>query len=93
MNDELIRKSSVLSILEICDAHIRGKERFFDAVRSMIANLPSVNAVDLSEAVDEGYLSDWYISSVSEDDPPVWTDEHIEELCNDFYVIPKEVKK
>ena len=23
--------------------------------------------------------------------PPVWTDEHIEELNNDFYLIPKEI--
>lgn len=41
--------------------------------------------------MSEGTLIDWYISSVSEDDTPVWTDEHIEELCNDYYVIPKEV--
>lgn len=39
-------------------------------------------------AVDAGYLSDWYISSV-DDEPPVWTDAHIDELCNDFYIIPK----
>lgn len=37
-----------------------------------------------------GYLTDWYITSVSENDKPVWTDEHIEELYNDFYVIPKD---
>lgn len=30
--------------------------------------------------MSEGTLTDWYISSVSEDDTPVWTDEHIEEL-------------
>ncbi len=41
-------------------------------------------------AMDQGALYDWYISSVSEDDPPVWTDEHIDELLNDFLVIPKE---
>lgn len=34
-------------------------------------------------------LTDWYINSVSSDDTPVWTEEHIEELLNDFYVIPK----
>lgn len=42
----------------------------------------------LKEAVDESYLLDWYISSVM-DDEPVWTEKHIEELCHDFYVIPK----
>lgn len=46
--------------------------------------------IDKNEAVDEGYLQDWYISSVSEDDEPVWTDAHIEELANDFIVIPKD---
>lgn len=45
--------------------------------------------IDKSEAVGEGYLQDWYISSVSEDDEPVWTEAHIEELANDFIVIPK----
>ena len=40
-------------------------------------------------AVDAGYLSDWYISSVG-DEPPVWTDTHIDELLNDFIVIPKD---
>lgn len=46
--------------------------------------------IDKSEAVGEGYLQDWYISSVSEDDEPVWTDAHIEELAKDFIVIPKD---
>lgn len=41
-------------------------------------------------AVNEGYLQDWYIASVSEKDKPVWTEEHISELCNDFIIIPKE---
>lgn len=41
-------------------------------------------------AVDEGYLQDWYQHSVT-DDPPVWTDEHISEAYNDFYMIPREV--
>ena len=40
-------------------------------------------------AVDEGFLSDWYQTSVT-NDPPVWTDEHIAEVCGDFYLIPKE---
>lgn len=40
-------------------------------------------------AVDAGYLSDWYIASVG-DESPVWTDEHINELLNDFIVIPKD---
>jgi len=43
-----------------------------------------------TKSMDFGTLADWYISSIAEDVPPVWTEEHIEELLNDFYVIPKE---
>lgn len=42
-------------------------------------------------AVDEGFLQDWYQNSVLETDTPVWTDEHIAEVYGDFYLIPKEV--
>lgn len=41
------------------------------------------------KVVDDSYVRDWYISSVSKDDSPVWTDEHVDELCNDFWLIPK----
>ena len=44
------------------------------------------------KAVDEGYLYDWYIHSVT-DDEPIWTEAHIEELFNDFILIPKEEAK
>lgn len=40
---------------------------------------------------DRGILENWYIDSVSADDDPVWTKEHIDELCNDFHLIPKKV--
>ena len=40
------------------------------------------------QAVDFGYLSDWYISSVDENDEPVWTEKHIKELIGDFILIP-----
>ena len=48
--------------------------------------------VDLEKAMDKSTLYDWYITSVSPEDEPVWTDGHIEELLNDFYVIPKEAE-
>ena len=41
-------------------------------------------------AVDEGFLQNWYQDSVLETDTPVWTDEHIAEVCGDFYLIPRE---
>ena len=43
----------------------------------------------LSKAMNEHTLIDWYISSIDETVPPIWTEEHIAELCKDFYVIPK----
>lgn len=49
--------------------------------------------IDLDDSWGEGILQDWYIHSVNPDDKPQWTDEHIEELCDDFYVIPKETTK
>lgn len=48
--------------------------------------------VDLEKAMDESTLYDWYVTSVLQTDTPVWTEEHIEELLNDFYVIPKEAE-
>lgn len=41
------------------------------------------------QAVTESDLIDWYVNSVDESEP-VWTEEHIHELFNDFYLIPKE---
>ena len=49
-----------------------------------------MKCVKLDDAWDEGILQDWYIASVDPDDEPQWTEAHIEELCKDFYVIPKE---
>lgn len=42
----------------------------------------------LLEPVNSGYLVDWFINSVG-DEEPVWTEGHIDELINDFYIIPK----
>lgn len=39
--------------------------------------------------VSEGFLQDWYIHSVDNSKNPVWTEEHITELFNDFILIPK----
>ena len=40
-------------------------------------------------SIDRGYLQDWYQQSIDETQPPIWTDEHLDELYNDFYLIPK----
>lgn len=41
------------------------------------------------DAINMNYLQSWYQCSVDETQKPIWTDEHIEELFNDFYLIPK----
>lgn len=43
--------------------------------------------VNAESAMDAATLFDWYISSVGKD-PPVWTEEHLDELLRDFLVIP-----
>jgi len=40
-------------------------------------------------SVDMGYLTQWYQNNV-DSNPPIWTDEHLEELFKDFYLIPKD---
>lgn len=43
----------------------------------------------IADSYDIGTLEDWYISS-TDGSAPVWTEDHLEELLNDFYVIPKD---
>ena len=42
----------------------------------------------LNSAWNEASLKQWYIANVDAN-PPVWTDEHIEELCKDFILVKK----
>ena len=46
--------------------------------------------IERENAYDYGTLEDWFINSVSDTDKPIWTKEHLKELINDFYVIPKD---
>lgn len=46
--------------------------------------------VDIKRSWGYDILCDWYINSVDETEEPKWTPEHIDELTNDFYVIPKQ---
>lgn len=52
--------------------------------------MPEIKKFIEENSVDEEFLQDWYQSSVDETHEPVWTDEHIAEVCGDFYLIPKE---
>lgn len=46
--------------------------------------------IERDEGMDIGTLEDWYINSIDTTVPPIWTIEHLEELLEDFIVIPKE---
>ena len=88
ITDEIIKQGETYPIVEISESivHIgvNGKIVGFDIHSNDIAVCLNGN-----EPMDFGTLADWYINSVSSDDKPVWTEKHIEELLNDFYVIPK----
>lgn len=45
--------------------------------------------INKNAAYDYATLDSWYIASVT-NGTPVWTEEHLEELLKDFYVIPKD---
>ena len=47
---------------------------------------------NVDDAYDSGTLHNWYIDSVSENDTPKWTEQHLDELERDFYIFPKDTK-
>ena len=64
----------------------RTKCDFYPEIREKaVKEQKTVSGIPVSRRV----LSDWYISSVG-DEEPVWTEEHLDELFNDFYLIPRE---
>lgn len=54
-------------------------------------NTPGLKAFLKREAHTEGDLRDWYQHSVDRTADPVWTDKHIEEVVNDYWLIPKPI--
>lgn len=83
--NELIRKQAAIkTALEFIVEYLGGAfdEQLQWELKKELENLPS------AKVVDSGYLCDWFINSVG-DEEPVWTEEHIDELINDFYIVPK----
>lgn len=105
-NDCISRQMAIDALDVLCQEHryrIPGKRETYseyneawqdalDRAEGAIGNLPSAQPDGeyiSRQAVTESDLIDWYINSVDESEP-VWTEEHIHELFNDFYLIPKE---
>ncbi len=81
---ELISKQAAIDAAMRDVSPIRTHE--FNAGATRAAN--RIKQLPSAEPVDYGYLADWFINSVGNEEP-VWTEEHIDELINDFYIIPK----
>lgn len=73
---------------EIVNATVQAYMKF--VMETIESQPPADNWIPCSAAVDTGYLEDWYINSVTGGEP-VWTEAHIEELCDDFIIIPKSL--
>lgn len=80
---ELISKEDAINVVRKNHYRLQGKGMTEEVLVADLEALPS------AQPVDKAYLCDWYINSVAESEP-VWTEEHVLELVNDFYVIPKE---
>jgi hypothetical protein len=53
--------------------------------------MPEKEYIEREAAYDYNTLECWYQDSLlNPNSPPVWTNEHLEELLNDFYLIPKD---
>ena len=62
---------------------------FYPEIRKKARKESKVKIVS-GTPIGRGDLSDWYIHSVGDSDP-VWTEQHLDELFNDFYLIAKEI--
>lgn len=56
-----------------------------EIVKQLIKEYVMVNAVD------EAYLREQYMQPSDKGEPPVWTNGHLAEVYNDFFMIPREV--
>ena len=74
------------------DFLIKRLEEIFRNKRVMEENIipEKIKEFIMENSADKDFLEEWYQHSAT-DDPPVWTDGHIAEVCGDFYLIPKEV--
>lgn len=74
--DSYIVYDSFKDLIKIVDAYDFAPEGFIK--------------VEEDQKLDKATLIDFFISSVDKEQEPVWTEEYIEELLDNFDVIPKE---
>lgn len=77
---------------ELWDKYLLREDVFlYDAIRKL-AHYEELEEkgrlFKIEDSLDEGYLMDWYIHSVGNEEPK-WTEAHIEEMHGDFYIFPK----
>ena len=76
--------------LKMSEHLLKGAHERIEQLDELCGDLQNFKRDIFDEAYDYNTIADWYISSV-DDKEPIWTDAHLEELLNDFYVIPKEI--
>lgn len=94
MASDLIRKKWLIDKIqntasEVCKKAPYDAEWFTRMQNRQLEIICLIEDTPTFNGVGYGYLANWYISSVSDEDKPVWTDEHIEELLGDFVLIPR----
>lgn len=87
MDDLISRKAAIKTSLNFIVEYLGGAfdEKLQLLLKARLEQLPPIVSIN---SVDSGYVTDWFITSVGTEEP-VWTQEHIDELVNDFYLIPK----
>lgn len=85
----------------ICGLEYKSDLMFIKQCRNTIISLCEKCVKDLHNELKQftlGYndimskdeLTNWFIDSVSTNEEPIWTEKHINELVDNFYVIPKD---
>ena len=95
--DEEIKENNKRD-LEIANKALEYSKRKFCPPDDALTNYDIFNAFDAGaqwadqhpNAIDFAYLQNWYQDSIDETREPIWTDKRLEELFNDFYLIPKD---
>lgn len=84
--DDCINKSVVIRPLKQAIENLIARNKELESALNNSVSKDEIKA----KRLDFNKLYDWYVMSI-EDTEPIWTEEHIEELLNDFIIIPKEL--